>query len=633
MSSSCECDTCDAKHGHEEHNHDKLSQRIEIIKIVVGLLLFISAISSILPPNIETGLLFIAYLVLGFEVLKDAVMSIVRGKWMNENFLMSIASIGAFAIGEIHEAVAVMLFYCIGSLLESYAVNRSRREINAVLKIRADYANVLRGEKIERVNPEVLEVGDIILVRPAEKIPVDGVVTEGESDINTSALTGESLPRGVRIGDEVLSGCINGQGLIKVRVTKLFGESTASIIINMVEHAAENKSPQESFIAKFTKIYTPIVIAVAAAVAFIPPIFLGDLLIWIKKGLIFLVISCPCALVVSIPLGFFGGIGRASKEGVLIKGGNYLDALKNVDALVFDKTGTLTTGEFAVRKVILANAASEEDVLRYAAYAEAHSSHPIAQAIQERADAGEATEKLMNYTEIAGHGVSVHYGEKRILVGNDKLMAANDIEVNECDEFGTKVYVAVEHEYLGCIIIADEVKKGATELVGELEKIGISNIVMLTGDSAQQADFVSAVLGINKVYAELLPQDKLDKLEQIMRDSKGNTAFVGDGINDAPVLARADVGIAMGGIGRDAAVEAADIVVMTDEPLKIVKAIKIARYTHLLVMQNIILALGIKAAIMLLSIAGYANMGGAVVADVGVLLLAVFNSLRVLRYK
>lgn len=607
------------------------------IRILISLLLFIVGMlikfDNILINNI---IYLIAYLIVGFEILRKAVRNIFRGKIFDENFLMSLATIGAFFIGEFPEAVAVMLFYQIGELFQSYAVGKSRKSIASLMDIRPDYANIEKEGKIEKVNPSNVKVGDIIIVKPGEKIPLDGKIIYGKTDLDTKALTGESLPKEVKVNDEVLSGCINLNGMIKVEVQKEFGESTVSKILDLVQNASSKKSKSENFITKFAKYYTQIVVIIAAIIAIIPTVVIKDteFIDWIYRALSFLVVSCPCALVISIPLGFFSGIGRASKDGILIKGSNYLEALANTEIVVFDKTGTLTEGVFTVQKIV-PKEISKEELLELTAYAEDSSNHPISMSIKREYKKEVDSSKITNVKEIAGQGIIANVQGKVILVGNEKLMNENKIEFVKADDIGTILYVAVNRKYAGYIVISDKIKKDAKNTIEGLKENNIKKIIMLTGDRNDISMQVGNKLGIDNIYAELLPTDKVEKVEEILKSKseKSKLAFVGDGINDAPVLAISDIGIAMGGVGSDAAIEAADIVLMTDEPSKIIKAIKLSKRTMKIVKENIIFAIFIKITILILSAHGLSTMWWAVFADVGVSIIAILNSLRVLRSK
>lgn len=550
---------------------------------------------------------------------------------------MSIATIGAFAIGEYPEGVAVMLFYQIGEFFQDLAVNRSRKSIAALMDIRPDYANLKVGNDVKKVDPEDVLVGDYIIVRPGERVPLDGVVVEGKSMVDTSALTGESVPREVEVDGSVLGGFINKNGLLTIKVTKEFGESTVSKILELVQNASSKKAPTENFITKFSRYYTPVVVFAALALAVIPPLVIEGATFseWVYRALVFLVISCPCALVVSIPLGFFGGIGGASKNGVLIKGGNYLEALNNVDIVVFDKTGTLTKGVFKVTEINAEKGISKEELLEYAAFAESYSNHPIAISILNAYGKEINKEEIENYNEISGHGIKVKVRDSEILAGNAKLMDKEKIAYAPVETIGTVVYVAINGNFAGSIVISDEIKKDAQKAIRELKAIGVKKTVMLTGDNKQVGTKVANELGLDEVHAELLPDQKVEKVELLdkQKSPKGKLIFVGDGINDAPVLARADIGVAMGGLGSDAAIEAADVVLMTDEPMKLVSAIKIAKITRRIVWQNIIFSFGVKAIVLILGAGGLATMWEAVFADVGVALIAIFNAMRILNVK
>ncbi len=578
------------------------------------------------------SLYLISYLLIGWPVLNAALKNIGRGQVFDENFLMVIATLGAFAIGEYPEAVAVMLFYMIGELFQDKAVDDSRRSIKGLMDIQADYANLIKKEEIVKVDPQSLKVGDKIAVKAGEKIPVDGEIINGNTALETSALTGESMPREVSPGDQVLSGMVNLNQLITVKVQKEYSDSTVKRILDLVENAGAKKAPTEKFITKFSRYYTPFVVFSAVLISVLPPLVTGaPFSDWFYRALIFLVVSCPCALVVSIPLGFFGGIGLASKNGILVKGGNYLEALNSLDKVVFDKTGTLTKGSFEVTKISPAEGYTDEELLSLAAEIEQFSNHPIAESILNKADDFITHSHQADYEEIAGSGIRAVLEGKEYLAGNERLMKNNDIEYKRAEEAGTAVYIAQDRESLGHILINDILKEDAAAAVNDLKSMNINNIYMLTGDSESAAKSAAQALGLDNYFAELLPEHKVDKVEELL-DSDSKLAFVGDGINDAPVLARSDLGIAMGGLGSDAAIEAADIVLMTDEVSKIVSAIKIAAKTKKLVWQNIVMALGIKALVMLFSIFGMASMWAAVFADVGVALLAVFNVMRILNW-
>ena len=587
-----------------------------------------------LPTPAELAFLIVAYVILGWDVVWQAVKNITRGQVFDEHFLMSVSTIGAFAIGEYPEAVAVMLFYQVGEFFQSLAVKRSRKSISDLMDIRPDSATVKRNGVLQVVSPESVAVGEIIVVKPGEKIPLDGIVVDGESMLDTKALTGESVPRSIRKGDEALSGCINQSGLLTLKVTKSFGESTVSKIIDLVENASARKAPTENFITTFARYYTPVVVGMAAVLAIIPPLVLGGgWSEWLRRGFVFLIVSCPCALVISIPLTFFGGIGAASKRGVLVKGSNYLEALNKVSVVVFDKTGTLTKGVFEVANIIPAAGYQKEQVLEYAAQAESYSNHPIAKSILATYGKPIDQKQFSGFEEISGHGISVMVQGKKVLAGNSKLMESEKIAYAACDAAGTKVYVAADGSYVGCILIADEVKPDSNRAIAELKKIGVEKTVMLTGDDERIGKSVADELGLDAYYAQLLPDQKVEKLEMLDKQKRQGSklAFVGDGINDAPVLARADVGIAMGGLGSDAAIEAADVVLMTDEPSKLVEAIDVAKATKRIVMQNIVIALGIKSVFLVLGALGMAGMWEAVFGDVGVTIIAVLNAMRILK--
>ena len=606
------------------------------IKIIISAILFVLAL--VIPFSnewINNGLFIISYLVVGFEILKKAVRNIFRGKVFDENFLMAVATIGAFAIGEFPEAVAVMLFYQVGELFQSYAVDKSRKSIASLMDIRPDYANIEKDGKVEKVDPDEVKIGDIIIVKTGEKIPLDGVVIDGTSSLDTMALTGESVPRVVKTEDEVLSGCINKDGLLKIRVTKEFGESTVSKILDLVENASSKKSKSENFITKFAKYYTPVVTIGAVVLALVPPLVLGGgFAEWIQRACIFLVISCPCALVISVPMGFFGGIGAASKVGVLVKGSNYLEAVAEMTTIVFDKTGTLTKGEFKVAQ-IQPQGMTETELLEIAALGEGYSTHPIANSIREAYGKTPDMKRTENANEIAGHGISITVDNKAVLIGNEKLMKKEGIAYTPCQSGGTVVYVACDGKFAGTLVISDTVKDGAKEAISAMKQVGVKKCVMLTGDRKEAAMEVAKELGIDEVHAELLPADKVAQVERLLREKpkKEKLAFVGDGINDAPVLTRADIGIAMGSMGSDAAIEAADVVLMDDDVRKIASIVRISRKTLSIVKQNIVFALGVKAIVLLLGAFGAANMWEAVFADVGVSVIAILNSMRALKEK
>ena len=609
----------------------------KLIKIVIALILFLlSLVAKFENESINNILFILSYIIVGFEIILEAIENILKGKVFDENFLMSVATIGAFVIGEFPEAVAVMLFYQIGELFQSYAVDKSRKSIANLMDIRPDYANIYRDGKVEKVNPNKVRIGETIVVKPGEKIPLDGKIIEGKTSLDTKALTGESMPREVSEGDEILSGCINLDGVIKIKVTKEFGESTVSKILDLVENASSKKSKSENFITKFAKYYTPIVVILAVILATLPPLLVSgqNFSEWIYRALSFLVVSCPCALVISIPLSFFGGIGGASKIGILIKGSNYLEALSNVETVVFDKTGTLTKGVFEVQKVKPVGI-SKEELIKMAAYSEYYSNHPISKSIKKAYGKEIDEEKIVNTKELSGHGILAKIEEKEVLIGNEKLMNEYQIDFTKCEDIGTILYVAIERKYVGYIVIADKIKEDSKIAIKGLKKNNVKKIVMLTGDKKEVGESVSTELKIDKVYTELLPDGKVEKVEELLKQKseKGKLAFVGDGINDAPVLALADIGIAMGGLGADSAIEAADIVIMTDEPSKIVKAIKLSRKTMRIVKENIVFAIFIKIVVLILSAFGISTMWEAVFADVGVSVIAIINALRILRVK
>ena len=609
----------------------------ESMKIIVALILYLVAILINFENElINNGIFIVSYIIVGFEILKKAVKNIFRGKVFDENFLMSVATLGAFGIGEFPEAVAVMLFYQVGELFQDYAVDKSRKSITSLMDIRPDFANVYRNDKIEKVNPEDVKIGETIIVKPGEKIPLDGIIVEGKTTLDTKALTGEAMPRGVAEGDEVLSGCININGVIKIEVKKEYGESTVSKILDLVENASSKKSKSENFITKFAKYYTPIVVIIALILAVIPPLVISgaEFSDWLYRALSFLVVSCPCALVISIPLSFFGGIGGASKMGVLVKGSNYLEALSNTEIAVFDKTGTLTEGVFEVQKVNPVGV-SRYELLKVAAYAENYSNHPISKSIKQAYNEEIDEKQIINYEELSGRGIVAKIGEQNVLVGNEKLMQEKNIDFKKCNEIGTIIYVAIDKKYVGYILISDKIKEDAKLTIESLKKNNIKQTVMLTGDKKEVGESVAKELGIDKVYTELLPTDKVQKVEELLKtkSEKGKLAFVGDGINDAPVLTLADIGIAMGGLGADSAIEAADIVIMTDEPSKIIKSIKLSKKTMRIVKQNIVFAISVKILVLILAAFGISTMWQAVFADVGVSIIAILNALRVLRVK
>jgi Cd2+/Zn2+-exporting ATPase len=636
---------CCGSHGHG-HSHEagsefNFKQELLLILLVIILLsigLFFQEQLNATPYSIGAYLVFIpAYLVAGWNVLKIAGQNILRGKIFDENFLMTIATLGAITIHQLPEAVAVMLFYRIGEFVQDLAVGRSRRSIKALLEVRPDSANLKVNNQIKIVNPQTVKVNDIILVKPGEKVPLDGEIIEGSSQVDTSALTGESVPRMVQAGEIVLAGSINKTGVLTLKVTRKFEESSIAKILDLVENASSKKAKTEKFMTRFAQYYTPVVVFLSLAVAIFPPLFIPNTTSaeWVYRALVLLVISCPCGLVISIPLGYFGGVGGAAKRGILVKGSAFLDVLTAVKTVAFDKTGTLTQGVFKVNQIVPNNGWKTEELLTLAAQIESHSNHPVAQSILD--DYGQSTDQtqLTDYQEIAGHGIVAQLNHQKVLAGNDRLLHREQIEHNTCDVEGTVVHVAMNQNYAGYITISDKIKPEATEAISQLNKIGIQQTVMLTGDSEAVAKTVANKLGLDRYYAELLPEDKVTVIEKLIHQTHQNknskVAFVGDGINDAPVLARADVGIAMGGLGSDAAIETADIVLMTDSPLKIVEAIQIAHKTRRIVWQNIIFAMAIKGLFILLGTIGLATLWEAVFADVGVALLAIFNATRILR--
>lgn len=632
----------------------------QIIQVISALILFIIGLSVKFENVwINRAIYLISYAIVGAEIVIEAIKNIFKGEVFDEHFLMAVATIGAISIGEYPEAVAVMLFYQIGEMFQDYAVDKSKKSITELMDIRPDYANVKRENKITKVKPEEVKINEIIVVKPGEKIPLDGIVIDGESMVDTSSLTGESLPRSIKKDEEVLSGCINQSGTITIRVTKEYGESTVHKILDLVENASNKKSKSENFITKFAKYYTPIVVILAVMLAIIPPIILrdGNFTNWLYRALTFLVVSCPCALVISIPLGFFGGIGGASKKGILVKGSNYLEALANTETVVFDKTGTLTEGVFEVQEIKTAkeiqdqklketkqepenieiSEITKEELLKTVAICENDSNHPIANSVKnayvkqnnEKID----TSNLKNVQEISGKGISATIEGKEVLVGNEKLMQDKNIKYIKCKSVGTILYVSIEGKFAGHIVISDKIKQDSKKAISSLNKNGVKKTVMLTGDKKEVAENVSKQIGIDEVYAELLPDGKVKKVEELLqtKESKGKLVFVGDGINDAPVLALSDIGIAMGGLGSDAAIEAADVVIMTDEPSKVSKSIDIAKKTMKIVKENIIFAIAVKIIVLILGACGVATMWEAVFADVGVSILAILNSLRMLK--
>ena len=627
------------EHSHKTLDNESSSKVFSFIKenawLLLGVIIFL-AIHAFKPVGIlEVVLYGVSYLLIGGKVLLTAFRNITRGEIFDENFLMMVATVGAFAIGEYPEAIAVMLFYEIGELFQSYAVNRSRKSISSLLDIRADHANLVTESGTKEVAPEAVSIGDLIVIKPGERVPLDGEIIEGECYLDTSALTGESIPRLISVGEEILAGCINTNALVKVRVTKVAGESTVARILELVENASSKKAQTEKFITKFARVYTPIVVLLAVLIAIIPPfVFQVNFSTWLYRALSFLVVSCPCALVVSIPLGFFAGLGGASKQGVLVKGGNYLEALNHVETVVFDKTGTLTKGVFKVSQIKPVNM-NESEFIELAAYAESQSTHPIAKSIVDAYTQVIDTTVLSQYEEIAGHGIKVFVGDKEVLIGNVKLMQRANLNVAEVDAIGTIIHMVVNQQYVGYMVIADEIKENSKAAIAKLKQHGVSKVVMLTGDHEGVAKKVAAELGVDEVYAGLLPHQKVEHVEEILahKTKDKNVVFVGDGMNDAPVLARADIGVAMGGIGSDAAIEAADVVLMEDDPMALVKAINKAKQTSTILYQNIIFALGVKILVMILVACGLATMWAAVFADVGVTILAVMNSTRALKSK
>ena len=610
-------------------------QKHLLVRIIVAAVLFAAGGLLHLEGWAELGVYLVCYAVIGWDIVWKAITNILHGQVFDENFLMTIATVGALILGEHSEGVAVMLFYQVGEWFQSYAVSKSRRSITSLMDIRPDYANIEQGGKLVQVDPEDVKIGDTIIVKPGERVPLDGKIIKGSSTLDTSALTGESMPREVEAGMEVISGCINQTGILTIQTTKAFGESTVAKILDLVENASDKKGKMENFITRFARYYTPVVVFAALALAILPPLVTGQAFsIWIYRALTFLVISCPCALVISIPLSFFGGIGGASKIGVLVKGSNYLEALAYTETVVFDKTGTLTKGSFAVTE-IHANGMEDEELLELAAYAEDYSNHPISLSIQKAYGKKIDNSRITDVQEIAGHGVQAVINGMTVLAGNAKLMEREHIPYTASNAIGTVVYVAFDGRYAGCIVIADEIKADAPAAIKTLKAAGIRQTVMLTGDADAVGQDVARRLGLDRAYTELLPADKVDRVEELLaqKSDNGMLAFVGDGINDAPVLARADVGIAMGALGSDAAIEAADVVLMTDEPSKIAAIMQIARKTIRISNENIVFALGVKFLVLILGAVGRANMWAAVFADVGVSVIAILNAIRAMRVK
>lgn len=615
-------------------------QKKTLTRIIVSFVIFVPlfvlehlGVFDKLPNEwILGGIYLVPYIIIGYDIIIKAARNISHGQVFDENFLMMIATFGAFGVKEFEEAVAVMLFYQVGELFQGYAVGKSRQSISEMMDICPEYANIEENGELKQVDPDDVEIGSIIVIKPGEKVPLDGVIIEGNSMLDTAALTGESVPRSAKAGDEIVSGCVNGSGTLKAKTTKAFEDSTVAKILELVENASSKKARVENFITRFAKYYTPVVTIAAVIIAIIPSIIIGNWGDWITRACIFLVISCPCALVISVPLGFFSGIGSASRIGVLVKGSNFLEAVAEVTTIVMDKTGTLTKGEFKVSEIV-PSGLSEERLLEIAAYGESFSTHPIAASIKEAYDNKIDTDRIKDVKEISGHGVELLFDGKEALVGNGKLLKSHNISYEEHKSGGTVVYVAYDNTFAGAIVISDTIKDGAKEAVADMKKVGVKNVVMLTGDRQKAAEEVAGELGIDTVYSELLPSDKVQKVEELLASKIGKekVAFVGDGINDAPVLTRADVGIAMGSMGSDAAIEAADIVLMDDDVRKIASTVKIARKTLGVVKQNIVFALGVKLIVLILGALGVANMWEAVFADVGVSVIAILNSMRVLK--
>ena len=622
------------EHSHDHgHDHGDIHKE-DLIKIIISGILFIIPYLLKLEGNARLLVFLASYLIVGYEVIIRAIKNLVAGVPFDENFLMTLATVGAFIIKEYPEGVAVMLFYQVGELFQGLAVNHSRKSIKSLMDIRPDYANLIKDNKVLVVDPSDVHVDDYIIVKPGEKVPLDGIVVEGESTLDTSNITGESVPRTIRTGDNIFSGVVNNHGLLKIKVNKEFKESTISKILDLVENASSKKAPTENFITKFARYYTPVVVFIALGISIIPTLFFGGQLSdWAYRAFVFLVISCPCALVISIPLGFFGGIGAASKQGILIKGGNYLEALNYADTIVLDKTGTITKGTFKATEIKTYKGFSEKEVLELAAYGEAYSNHPIGKSILDSYNKEVNKEYIKNYKEISGKGIQVYIDDKKILVGNKSLLKDNNISVIEEESIGTVVHIARENEHIGTIIVSDELKDNVVEDLLKLKKMGIRETIMLSGDNSTIVEKVGDIAGIDKVYGDLLPQDKVEIFEEILKKKRKDkkVIFVGDGVNDAPALARADIGIAMGALGSDAAIEASDIVIMTDEISKISTGIKIAGKTKKIVTQNIIITLSLKLIVLTLGALGLATMWQAVFADVGVSIIAILNSIRVLK--
>lgn len=605
-----------------------------LIKIIISSIIFIIAILSPINLYAKLSLYILSYLIVGYEILEKSFKNILSGEIFDENFLMVLASFVAFFLGEYTEAIAIILFYQIGEFFQSYAVNNSRKSISKLVNIKADYANIEKDGKIEKVNPEEININDIIIIKPGERVPLDGIIVEGQSNIDTSALTGESMPQSVEIKDEILSGCINLSNILKVKVSKKYTESTASKILDLIENATNKKAKVEHFITKFAKIYTPIVVGLAVLIAVLPPFILHEEFSkWIYRSMVFLVVSCPCALVISVPLSFFAGIGLASKYGILVKGGNFLELLSKIKYFVFDKTGTLTSGKFEVSEIHNINI-TEEEFLKYASYAEYYSNHPIAKSIKNKYNKNIELNKIKDIKEIQGKGIEAKIDNDLIYIGNEKIMQKFNINFEIINKIGTIVYMAINNKYVGYLVIADQIKSNAKKAIQDLYKIGIQKTIMLTGDKKSVAENVATQLNLSEFHSELLPADKIAKLESIMENNKNiKVSFVGDGINDAPALARADIGIAMGNIGSDVAIESADIVIINDNLESLAKSIKISKRTINIAKENIYFSISIKIAILLLGVMGHASIWGAVFADVGVCLIAILNSLRILMKK